>query len=242
MGQRVTHARECGEKRIWTADSRCQQCIRFKRLIDWGICQKTYEKVERIFLTRGKKIAELTSRLSKLAEKEGGDKNTPATQIHRQKAKATTIQIWCRQEHQESPEVSNTKFWPRNPKCEPTLNKSRKACSALEDGTYLPKWGVRAPTGQSKKYWVLVGQEEVRRIQTHGFEYCWQSFFIFRWTRTSKSKLQPILADSTTVAELIALHDAGRETKWLSWLISEFNCTPNYSVNVKGTNLLSVSC
>ena len=55
----------------------------------------------------------------------------------------------------------------------------------------------------------------------------------------SKSKLQPILAESTTVAELIALHDAGREAKWLSWLISEFGCTPNYSLNVKRNNLLS---
>ena len=62
---------------------------------------------------------------------------------------------------------------------------------------------------------------------------------IFGGPGTSKSKLQPILADSTTVAELIALHDACREAKWLSWLISEFGCTPNYSVSVKKDNLLS---
>jgi len=47
---------------------------------------------------------------------------------------------------------------------------------------------------------------------------------------SSKSKLQPILADSTTVAELIAMHDASREAKWLSWLIAEFGCSPNYGV------------
>ena len=66
----------------------------------------------------------------------------------------------------------------------------------------------------------------------------WVSLF-FGGPGTSKSKLQPILADSTTVAELIALHDACREAKWLSWLISEFGCTPNYSVSVKKDNLLS---
>jgi hypothetical protein len=47
---------------------------------------------------------------------------------------------------------------------------------------------------------------------------------------SSKSKLQPILADSTTAAELIAMHDASREAKWLSWLIADFGCSPNYQI------------
>jgi len=47
---------------------------------------------------------------------------------------------------------------------------------------------------------------------------------------TSKSKKQPIIADSTTVAELVALSDASREAKWLSWLIAEFGVSPNYRV------------
>eukprot|EP00942_MAST-04A_sp_MAST-4A-sp1_P013210 g13210.t1 len=44
----------------------------------------------------------------------------------------------------------------------------------------------------------------------------------------ARSKLQPVLADSTTVSELIAVTHAGKEARWLSWLIADFGVTPNY--------------
>eukprot|EP00942_MAST-04A_sp_MAST-4A-sp1_P000680 g680.t1 len=69
------------------------------------------------------------------------------------------------------------------------------------------------------------GGDPDRRRSTTG--YC---CLFYGGPGSTKSKLQPVIADSSTAAELIAISAASKEARWLSWLIKDFGCSPNYTI------------